>query len=111
MSISISPIDMTAPVISLLRRALLALGAPARHALELRLLPALDLRRVALRRDSPEVRIFVHDHVGADWKTCDWWCPRLLDRLLESGCFVVGQHWPVLHVGDLVGPAISWDVA
>ena len=90
-------------IISLLRRPFLALGAPARHALELGL--------VALRCNGPEIWIFVHDHVGADWKTCDWWRPRLLDYLLKSGCFVVGQHCPVLHVGDLVGPAISWDVA
>ena len=90
-----------------LLRPLLALGAPALHALELRVR--------ALRRDRR-----VHDHVAAVGMR-DRWRPRLLHRLpvvleggivhplLECGCFrpcVVGQHWPVFLVGDLVGPAV-----
>ena len=53
--------------------------------------------------------MLVHGHVGAGWKTCDWWCSRLL--LLKGGRFVVGQNLSVFHVADLVGSSIGWDVA
>ena len=75
--------SIASAAISLLRRPLLALRAPARHALELSLGARIDLRRVALRCDGPEFRIFVHDHVGAGWRTHDRWFARLL--LLNGG--------------------------